>query len=106
MILSHLWRFREIVLLRVTTYTPRALTYITATMTYIKHPLTRNQGVYFFMQVKGIIREFLVNLSIKSYSKRTIKSYRNDLTRFFDQINETELENITALSNMMLYNKT
>lgn len=49
------------------------------------------------MQVKGIIREFLVNCSIKSYSKRTIKSYRNNLTRFYDQINEPELENITAL---------
>lgn len=49
------------------------------------------------MQVKSIIREFLVNCSIKSYSKRTIKSYRNNLTRFFDQTNETELENITSL---------
>ena len=49
------------------------------------------------MQVKGIIREFLVNCSIKSYSKRTIKSYRNNLTRFYDQINDPELENITAL---------
>lgn len=48
------------------------------------------------MLIESLIKEFLVNCSINSYSKRTIKSYRNNLTRFFSLIPEQNLENVNS----------
>ncbi|MBP0983187.1 MAG: tyrosine-type recombinase/integrase [Oscillospiraceae bacterium] len=48
------------------------------------------------MFIESAVREFLVNCSIKSYSKRTIKSYRNNLTRFFSFVSEKEIEQIDS----------
>ncbi len=49
------------------------------------------------MQLDNIIKEFLINCTIKNYSPRTIKSYRNNLERFFSFVTETELEAITSV---------
>lgn len=53
------------------------------------------QGV-FFLRLEGLIQEFLVNCTIRNYSPRTIKSYRNNLSRFFELLIESELEHITS----------
>lgn len=49
------------------------------------------------MLVDNIIREFLLNCTIQNYSPRTIKSYRNNLERFFSFVTETEFEKITSV---------
>lgn len=49
------------------------------------------------MQIESVIKEFLVNCTIKGYSKRTVKSYRNNLTRFFGLISESELEGVNSV---------
>ena len=50
-----------------------------------------------FMLVDNIIKEFLLNCTIQNYFPRTIKSYRNNLERFFSFVTETELEKITSV---------
>ena len=48
------------------------------------------------MFIESAVEEFSVNCSIKSCSKRTIKSYRNNLTRFFSLFSEKEIEQIDS----------
>lgn len=48
------------------------------------------------MKMESVIQEFLLNCSIRNYSPRTIKSYRNNLCRFFEGELEHELEKITS----------
>ncbi len=48
------------------------------------------------MQVDGIIKEFLLECTIKGFSPRTIKSYRNNLCRF---VSLSETEELAALTS-------
>ena len=52
------------------------------------------------MLLDEVLKEFIFELEIKKFSKRTIKSYRNNNALFFNYINNefqvTELENVTT----------
>ena len=50
------------------------------------------------MRLENIVKEFSVNCTIKNYSPRTVKSYRNNLTRFFEPLFDTEFEQITSVT--------
>lgn len=53
------------------------------------------------MLLNDVLREFLYEIQIKNYTSRTIKSYKNNLARFFkyceNELEITELEEITHL---------
>ena len=53
------------------------------------------------MLLKDVLREFLYEIQIKNYTPRTIKGYKNNLTKFFkyceSELEIVELEEITHL---------
>ncbi len=53
------------------------------------------------MQLNEVLKEFVFELEIKKYSKRTIKGYRNNNALFFNflenEFNITDLEDLTSL---------
>lgn len=55
----------------------------------------------FFMQLEEALKEFIFELEIKKFTKRTIKGYKNNNALFFNflknEFRVTELEDLTAL---------
>jgi len=62
--------------------------------------LKKLKGV-FFLYLKDAIKEFIYELQIRNYSKRTVKEYQNDLKRFLmylkDNHDVEELEEVSSI---------